>query len=445
MRDFRDTLRRRRRDRTGGQAGRRERAATDARAPRRLLSRKAIFAFLAVMGPGFVAASADNDAGGVTTYSVAGAKYGYALLWTLFLTTFSLAITQEIGARMGAVTQQGLGGLIRERFGVKVTLFAILVMLAANFGTTVAEFAGVAASLEIFGVTKYLSVPFAAVAVYLLMVRGNYQKVERVFIVSGVLYVAYVISGVMAHPDWGASLKNTVVPTFFMSKDYLITFIALVGTTITPWGQFFIQSYVVDKELGVKHLKMERIDVYFGSFLTNFIAFFIVIACAATLWMHHQTINTAQDAAVALRPLAGRFASELFAFGLFNASMLGAAAVPLSSAYSACEAFGFELGINRSFREAPFFFLLYASFIALGALFVMIPRVPLVQLMFWSQALNGVLLPVILVFVQRLVNDSDVMGEYTNSKGFNAVVWVTVAALVVLSMLLVITMAIGLQ
>ena len=399
--------------------------------------------FLAVIGPGVITAAADNDAPGITPYSLAGAKTGYSLLWMLLLITVSLAITQEIGARIGLVTGKGLGGLIREKFGIKLTTFAMLIMLIANLGTTVAEFAGVAAAMEIFGVSKYITVPAAAVVVFYAVTRWGYERMRKLFLASALVYVVYVISGALAHPDWSAAVRGMAIPTFKLDKSFLITFIATVGTTITPWGQFFIQSYAVDKKMSVRELKFARADVYFGAFLTDFIAYFIIIACAATIWKLGGAITDAKDAAVALRPLAGNFASTLFAFGLINASLLGASILPLSSAYSTCEAFGWEAGIDHKVTEAPQFYTLYTSFIAAGALFVLIPNLQLVPLMFLTSALNGILLPIILIFVMKIANDKEIMGDYVNGRTFNAIAWATIIFIIALTFAFLAAMFLG--
>lgn len=399
--------------------------------------RTGLLAFLVVLGPGIITASADNDAGGIATYAIAGAQFGYALLWILFLTTFSLAITQEMGARMGIVTGKGLAELIRERFGIRWTAFAMLALFVANFGSTAADVAGVGASLEIFGVSRYITVPLAVLGIYLLVLKGSYRWIEKIFLFSAVLYIAYVIDGVLAHPAWGTALFHTVVPNFQFQQAFVVAFIATIGTTITPWGQFFIQSYVVDKRLGPDDLSFERGDVYVGSFITNFIAFFIVVATAATLYAHHQSITSASDAASALAPLAGPFAALLFAVGLLNAALLGSTTIPLSTAYAASEAFGWELGLDRGFKQAPVYYGVYSAALVVAALFVLIPGLPLITVIFLTQMINGILLPIILVFVLLIINDRAIMGRFTNGPVFNAVVWVTVAALVLLSLLLI--------
>ena len=403
---------------------------------RKRLARHRWIMLFAVIGPGLIAANADNDAGGITTYSLAGARFGYHLLWVLTLITLSLAVTQEMGARMGAVTGKGFGGLIREKFGARWAAFPILVMLVANLGTTNAEFAGIATSLQIFGVSKYISVPIVAVIVYMLIAKFDYRRVQKVFLISSSLYLAYVVSGILAHPPWMHALKSLATPTISFKTDYLLMFIAVVGTTITPWGQFFIQSFVVDKRLGKEDLPYARADVYVGAFFTDFISFFIIVACAATIWATHGQINDAADAAIALRPFAGRFASTLFAFGLFNASLLGAAVLPLTSAYATCEAFGWEAGIDKTPKEAKIFFGLFTFFIVASALIVLIPGLNLLLTMVLAQVLNGILLPVILIFVLLVTNDPAVMGEYTNSKPLNVIAIVTVVILITMTLLL---------
>jgi len=403
-------------------------------------SRQRLTLLFAAIGPGLIAAAADNDAGGITTYSLAGARFGYGLLWVLILVTFSLAVTQEMGARMGVVTGKGFGGLIRERFGAKWAALAILVMLVANLFTTVAEFAGIASSLRIFGIPVYISVPVAAVAVYLLMVKFNFRRVQQVFLLSGVLYLSYVVSGMRAGPDWHQAVASTLHPIIPLTNtSYLLMLVATVGTTITPWGQFFIQSYIVDKRLDVKDLGYARADVYLGAFFTNFIAFFIIVACAATIWSHR--IEIAPDAsaaqlAVALQPFAQRFASGLFAFGLLNASLLGAAILPLTTAYATSETFGWEAGIDKRFREAPIFYGMLAFFIFFAAVIVLAPNLPLLLLMFLPQVLNGMLLPVVLIFVLKITNDRLVMGKYTNSPLFNVVAMLTASVMILLTVML---------
>jgi NRAMP (natural resistance-associated macrophage protein)-like metal ion transporter len=394
---------------------------------------------LAVIGPGIITANVDNDAGGITTYSVAGAHYGYSLLWMMPLVLVALIIVQEMSARLGVVTGKGLADLIRESLGVKLTAIVIGLVLIANLANTVSEFAGVAASMEIFGVQKYLSVPVAAVVVWLLIVKGNYKHVERVFLVASALYLTYFASGILAHPDWSAVATGFVTPSFQFNTTYVVLFVTIIGTTIAPWMQFYQQASIVDKGLKVKDYAYERIDVVVGSLFAVFVASFIMIACAATLYTHGVTIETAKDAALALEPLAGRYAGGLFALGLLNASVFSAAILPLSTAYVVCEAFGWEQGVDRSLREAPVFFGTYTTLIILGAAIILLPIQSLIKAMLASQTLNGVLLPVILIVMLRLVNDSRLMGGFVNGRVFNFLVRVTVVILIGLTVILVLT------
>lgn len=389
---------------------------------------------LAIIGPGIISGSVDNDAGGIATYSIAGASFGYALLWIILLTSFALAVTQEVGARMGIVTGKGLASLIRERFGLRWTSFVMIILFIANIGVIAAEFAGIGASLEIFHIPRFVSVPIAAIAIYFFITKGNFKTLERIFLLLSSFYIVYIISAILAKPNWGLALKSLVIPTFHMQKDYLLTVIAVIGTTITPWGQFFIQDYIVDKKLSTDDLKIERGDVFFGAFLTNFISFFIVVACAATLFVAGKSIINAADAALALKPLAGNFASILFAFGLFNAAIFGAALVPVATSYVITEAFGFESGLNFSFREAPEFYTLFGISLALGALLVVLPFVPLLAVLFLSQALNAVLLLPIFVFLYVLSNDKKLLGRYSNNKLVNVVVLLTFLAIAIVSL-----------
>lgn len=404
----------------------------------------AFLLFFSVAGPGLITALADNDAGGISTYSIVGARYGFSLLWMLLLITLSLAITQEMGARMGAITGKGLAELIREQFGVKLTMFAMLTLILANLATTVSEFAGVAASLELFGLSKYLTIPLIALGIWLLVLRGNFKRVQNVFLAIGAIYLTYIASGFLVHPPWGQIARQAVTPSFSFSPGYVLAFIATIGTTITPWGQFFIQSYVVDKGIKAKDYAYEKIDVYFGAFVTNFIAFFIIICTASTLFKAHIPINDAKDAALALRPLAGRFAQTLFAVGLLNASVLGASILPLATSYSVCEAFGWESGVNTTFRDAPIFNGLYTFILLFGAVFAMIPKLPLILVMLFAQDVNGILLPIILIFTIIIINDRSVMGKYTNSKFFNVIAVTTIAALILLTFILLVTSFLGL-
>ena len=401
------------------------------------IGRTRLLIFLAVMGPGLIAAASDNDAGGITTWSVIGAKYGYSLLWLLLLITPILAVTQEMGARMGVVTGKGLAALIRERFSLKITAFAMLALLIANFGTTVAEFSGIAAAFGLAHVPPWVCVPPVAVGVWLLVTRGSYRRVERVFLALTAVYAAYVLAGFLAHPDWSTAAHGTVVPSIQSSSAWLLIVIAAIGTTITPWGQFFIQAYVVDKKVAVKEYIYTKFEVYAGAVFTDAIDLFIVVACAATLYKHGILVDTAQDAAKALEPLAGRAAYLLFGFGLLNVSILGAAILPLTTAYAISEAFGFESGLDQKFSDAPIFNGLLTFFIFVPAAVAIIPHLPLVKVILLSQDVNGILLPIILIYVLKIVNDRSVMGDYVNGRIYNTVAWVFSAALIVLTVVLV--------
>lgn len=397
---------------------------------RRLLLFLPIFV---IIGPGIISGSADNDAGGITTYSVAGASFGYSLLWILFLTTFSLAITQEIGARMGLTTGKGLASLIREKFGIRWTTFVMTVLFIANMGTIAAEFAGIAAALEIFSIPRIISVPVAVALIFLLVTKGSFKRLERIFLLVSFFYIAYVLSAVIINPNWGLAVKSLVIPTFEFSNMYILTLMAVIGTTITPWGQFFIQDYVVDKKLTIGDLKIERGDVFLGTFLTNFIAFFIIVATAGTLFAKGISINDAGDAALALKPLAGDFATILFSFGLLNASLFGAALVPISTSYVITEAFGIESGLNFKFKEAPQFYGLFAISLILGGLMVILPLFPLITILVVSQALNALLLLPIFVFLYVLSNDKKILGEYVNSRLINTILIITFVAVTIAS------------
>jgi Mn2+/Fe2+ NRAMP family transporter len=400
--------------------------------------RTRLLILLAVVGPGIITANVDNDAGGITTYSVAGARYGYDLLWLLPLVVVALVIVQEMSARLGVVTGKGLSDLIRESMGVRATAVILGILVLANLANTVSEFAGVAASLEIFGVAKYVSVPLAAVAVWLLIVRGNYKVVERVFLIASAIYLAYVASGIMARPPWPLVLKAAVTPTFHVELGFVTMLVTVIGTTIAPWMQFYQQSSIIDKGLEIADYSYEQLDVIVGSLFAVFVAAFITIACAATLFAAGKDIETAKDAALALRPLAGPYASTLFAFGLLNASLFSAAILPLSTAYVVCEAFGWESSLSRSWNEAPVFFGIFTGIIVIGALVILLPVQSLVQLMLSSQTLNGVLLPVILVVMLRLVNDRRLMGRYVNGRVFNLLTWTVAAVLIILTLMLVV-------
>lgn len=393
--------------------------------------------FLAVMGPGIVTAFADNDAGGIATYAAAGAKYGYALLFTMFVSSVCLAIAQEISARTGAVTGQGLSDLIRELFGVKWTFFAMSVLLIANIGTTASEFSGIATSFEIFGVSKYISVPIMALVIWWLVLKADYSRIEKVFLVLCATFLSYIISGIIVNPPWEQVLVASVTPTFSGDAEFLMMAIGVIGTTITPWGQFYVQASVVDKGITAKDYRYTFWDVMIGAFFTWLIAFFIIVATAATLYANGISIETAKDAAIALEPLAGKYASMLFSFGLLGASMLAAFILPLSTAYAVCEAFGFERGVSKTSQEAPVFFGLYALLIIVGAGLVLWPDLSLYNVMLTSQVVNGVLLPPILIFMVLIASNKNIMGQYANSPWYNVVSWAFTILLIILTILLV--------
>ena len=408
--------------------------ATPAAGVRPLRSRWArLLAVLAVIGPGIITANVDNDAGGIATYSQAGADFGYSLLWTLIPITLALILVQEMCARMGVVTGKGLSDLIRERFGVKATFYVMLALVVANLGNTMAEFAGVAESLAIFGVPKYLSVPLVAFTVWLLVIKGTAKVVERIFLVACSFYVAYLVAGFLARPDWGEVALGSLRPSLALTGPALTMVVTLVGTTIAPWMQFYLQSAIVEKGVRLEDYPLSRLDVVIGCIVTDVVAFFIVLACAATIFKAGGHIETAGDAAVSLRPLAGTWASALFAFGLFNASLFAASILPLSTSYYVCEAFGWESGIDKRRRDAPQFYLLYEAMIVLGAGLVLIPGLPLLKIMLLSQTANGVLLPFILIFMLLLAGDERLMGRYRNGRVLSALSWITAAALILLT------------
>jgi NRAMP (natural resistance-associated macrophage protein)-like metal ion transporter len=398
---------------------------------------------LAIIGPGIITANVDNDSGGIATYSLAGARFGYGLLWSLIPITVALIVVQEMCARMGVVTGKGLADLIREQYGVKVTFYIMVALLFTNLANTVAEFAGVAAALEIFGVSKYVSIPISALFVWWLVVYGTYQRVEKVFLVACVFYVSYLISGFMARPPWGEVLTRMVVPEFSWHAQYIVMLIGLVGTTIAPWMQFYLQAAVVEKGVRLADYRYTRYDVIVGCIFTDVVAMFIIVACAATLFKHQIPIETAADAALALAPLAGKYCAGLFAFGLFNASLFAASVLPLSTAYYVCEAFGWETGIDKRFREAPSFFGLYTALIVLGAVFILIPRFPLLEIMYLSQVVNGVLLPFVLIVMLLLINRTDLMGSHVNSRTFNVIAWGTSGIMIVLTIAMVGSLVMG--
>ncbi len=420
-------------------------------AGRRLLSRSAqgvrrtvarrrrMFIYFAILGPGVITACAGNDAGGIATFASVGADYGYKLLWLLIPLTISLGIVQEMCARMGAVTGKGLSDLIRERFGVRWTAFVMLTLLIANGGVTVSEFVGIAAAMELLGVARYVSVPVAAIAIWWLVVKGTYQRVERVFLAMSLVFLAYVVSAFLAHPPWGTVARELVHPHFDLTSAYLFTFVAVVGTTISPYMQVFIQSSVVEKGVRLENYRNTRTDVWVGTVFAILVVFFIVISTAATLNTHGEHVDSAVQAARALRPLAGPYAEMLFAIGLFGASMLAAGVLPLATAYSISEAFGFEKGVSSSFREAPIFIGVFTFLVAVGAFIAMLPGLPLIQVLIVTQVINGMLLPVILIAILRLVNNRELMGAHVNGRLYNFGAWLTAIVVSALSILLIIT------
>jgi NRAMP (natural resistance-associated macrophage protein)-like metal ion transporter len=402
---------------------------------------------LAVVGPGFITANVDNDAGGIATYSVAGAQFGYTLLWTMIPITVALVIIQEMSSRMGAVTGKGLSDLIREEFGLRATFLLMIALFVTNFFNIIGEFAGVASSFELFGVSKYIVVPLAAFVVWGIVVHGTYSTVEKVFLSASAFYVAYIVSGVLAHPDWKAAALSTVTrpeSAGFRNYGYLSMIIGLAGTTIAPWMQFYLQASIVEKGVTARQYRASRLDVVIGCVFAAIVAWFIVVACAATLHTAGKyNIENGADAAQALRPLAGDYAYVLFAAGLFNASLFAASILPISTAYAVCEGLGLESGLDKRFEEAPAFYWLYTALLVFGAGVVLIPHFPLFRVMVLSQVVNGVLLPFVLVFVILLINDKELMGDYTNSRWYNVVSWATVGVMIALTVALLVAQARG--
>jgi Mn2+/Fe2+ NRAMP family transporter len=399
--------------------------------------------FLAVVGPGLITGEGGNDAGGIWTYSIAGARFGYSLLWAMIPATIALIVVQEMAARMGAVTGKGLSDLIREEFGFRITFFLMTALVVTNFGNIVAEFAGVASSLELFGISRHIVVPLAAAAVWLLVVRGTYGSVERIFLVSSIFFVCYIFAGILAKPDWKAAAVATITradnDTGNYGYLYVYTLIGLVGTTIAPWMQFYLQASIVEKGITPRQYRASRLDVIIGALFAAIVAWFIIVACAATLHVAGMTeIKDASDAAQALRPLAGEYAYLLFAAGLFNASLFAASVLPISTSYAVCEGLGFESGLDKKFHEAPAFYWLYTLLIVAGAGVLMVPSLPLARIIVMSQVVNGIVLPFILIFMLMLANDRELMGEHVNSKALNVIAWFTVGVMIALTVALAI-------
>lgn len=395
--------------------------------------------FLSVMGPGIITANVDNDAGGITTYSVAGAHFGYSLIWSFVPIIIALIIIQEMCSRMAVVTGKGLADLIREEFGVRVTFYAMIILIFSNVFNTISEFAGIAASAELFGISKYVLVPICALFVWWLIVKGTYKSVEKIFLFACLFYVSYIISGFLSGPNWKEVATETLKPKVHFDKTYLFMLIGVIGTTIAPWMQFYQQSSVVEKGIKLSNYKYSKVDVILGAFVVNIVAIFIVIVCANTLFANGIRIETAKDAALALKPLAGDYCFYLFAFGLLNASVFSACILPLSTAYSVCEGMGWEVGVNRRFKAAPQFYTLYTAIIVIGAAIILLPNIKPVPIMLISQATNGLLLPFVLIFMLFLVNNRRLMGEYTNSKFYNIITIAVVVAMVGLSIALLFT------
>ncbi len=401
---------------------------------------KRLFILLSIVGPGIITANVDNDAGGIATYSIAGAHFGYSLLWSLIPITIALIVVQEMSARMGAVTGKGLAELIRENYGVKITFWLMVFLFVTDLGNTAAEFAGWAASNELFGISKYVSVPVGALLVWLLVVKGSYAVVEKIFLVICAVYFVYIPAAFLAKPDWSLVALETIKPSFQFNSAYVVTLIGVVGTTIAPWMQFYLQSSVVEKGVRKEQYWASRLDVIFGCFLTDIVALFIIVACGATLFPAGIRIESAKDAAISLAPIAGKYASILFALGLANASLFSASILPLATAYYICEGMGWEAGVSKNFKDAPQFMWLYTILIAIGSLIVLIPNAPLIAIMWISQVINGVMLPFVLIFMLLLINKKELMGDYTNSRTFNRIAWATAAIMIGLTIMFVVTM-----
>ena len=399
--------------------------------------RNQVVIFLSVLGPGLITANVDNDSGGIYTYSAAGAKYGYLPLWMLIPITLLLIITQEMCSRMGAVTGKGLSDLIREEFGLRTTFFMMAALVIANWTNVVAEFAGIATSLELFHLSRYFTVPLTAVAVWFVVVKGNYRNVERIFLIACSVYITYIVSGVLVKPDWKEAAIYSVKPILIFDSGYIYMLIGMVGTSIAPWMQFYLQAAVVEKGITAKEYVQSRLEVIIGCIMTDVVAFFIIVACAGAIWAHGpKDIDSAADAAVALKPF-GQYAFLLFSIGLFNASFFSACILPLSTAYTVCEGLGFESGVDRKFKEAPIFYWLYTLLIVLGAAVILIPKVNLVKMVLFSQVINGVLLPFVLIYMILLINRKGLMKEWTNSPFYNAISWASVAIMIGLTLALV--------
>ena len=414
-----------------------QRLLRGSRGVRAVSAHRRFIGYLAILGPGMIAASAGNDAGGIATFASVGAEQGYRLLWVLIPITISLGLVQEMCARMGAVTGKGLADLIREQFGVRWTALVMLALLIANGGVTVSEFVGIAAATELFGVPRFLSVPLSAMAIWWLVVKGSYQRVERAFLLMSLVFLGYIVSAFLARPDWSQVATGFIRPTFTLDYVYLFTLVAVVGTTISPYMQVYVQSSVVEKGVTPENYRRTKLDVWIGTMLAMLVVFFIVVSTAATLHKYGIRIDSPEDAARALRPLAGAYAEKLFAVGLFGASMLAAGVLPLATAYSISEALGFEKGVSRSFREAPIFLGVFTFLVAIGASIAVIPNLPLIRVLLVTQVINGLLLPIILFAILRLVNNRELMGQHVNGPLYNVGAWSTAIVVTALSLLLI--------
>ena len=411
--------------------------AVGLRLRRTVARRRGLLAYVAILGPGMITANAGNDAGGIATFASVGADFGYSLLWILIPIAISLGIVQEMCARMGAVTGKGLADLVRERFGVRWTALIMLALLVANAGVTVSEFVGIAAATELFNVSRFISVPFAAIAVWWLVVKGSYKRVERAFLLMSLVFLGYIVSAFLSKPDWSAVAIGLVRPEFKFEQAFLFTFVAVVGTTISPYMQVYVQSSVVEKGVTPDDYAKTKTDVWVGTIFAIIIVFFIIVSTAATLNKAGIQVSTAAEAAHSLRPLAGRYAETLFGIGLFGASMLAAGVLPLATAYSISEALGFEKGVSRSFKEAPIFLGTFTFLVAVGAAIAIIPNLPLFRVLLVTQVINGLLLPVVLFAVLRLVNDRELMGSHVNGRLYNMAAWLTAILVTALSVLFI--------
>jgi NRAMP (natural resistance-associated macrophage protein)-like metal ion transporter len=396
--------------------------------------------FFILMGPGIITSNVDNDAGGITTYSLAGAQFGLKLIWSLIPIMIALIVIQEMCARMGVVTGKGLSDLIREKFGAKITFYLMIGVFLTNMGNVFSEFAGLAAGMEVFGVNKFISVPIGAFLVWWMVVKGTYKSVEKAFLVACVFYVSYIITGIIVKPDWEHVFSQFVHPTLSLHPSEMTMLIGVVGTTIAPWMQFYLQASIVEKGIKIEEYKFARFDVVMGAIVVHIVAFFIILVCAETLFKSGIRIETAKDAALSLKPLAGKYCTYLFAFGMVNASLFAASILPLSTTYLICEGLGWEVGIDKKFVEAPQFYGFYSLIIFLGAGIVLYPNFPLIPIMYFSQVINGMVLPFILIFMLLLINDKKLMGEHTNGPLFNAITWITTIVMIGFTLLLLIQM-----